>query len=85
MQLIHVYKAFKDNGKDAPTPDGHKNIRVNPTFNVKHDRHHRAMPVANGNLSDVPVESDCSGIVPLRGFRLFVFLTELKWFRALGN
>ena len=85
MPLTCTPNAFKDNGKGAPMPDRHKNIRVNPAFNVKHNRHHPAMPVANGQLSDVPVESDCSGIVPLRGFRLFVFLTELKWFRALGN
>ena len=42
MELMKTIKAFKDNGKDAPTPNGHKNIRVHLVFDMKHDECHHA-------------------------------------------
>ena len=78
MELMQEHKVFKDSGKHAPVPDGHKNIHVHLVFDVKHDGRHCTGPVADSQLTDVLVESDCSGVVSLRGLRLLVFLAELN-------
>ena len=65
-------------GKYAPVPEGHKNIRVHMVYDVKHDGRHRARLVANGQLTDIPIDSVYSGVVSLRGFRMLLFLAELN-------
>ena len=73
MELMKTHKAFKDHGKDALTLDGFKNFRFHPVFNVKHDGHHHGQLVTNMHSTDVPVESDYSGVVSLRGLDYLCF------------
>ena len=63
------YKVFKDKGKFSydKVPQGFQLIIVQTIYNVKHDARHRARVVANGHLTDVPLESVYSGVVSLRG------------------
>ena len=68
LELMQSHKVFKDNGKHSPVPDGHKNIQVHLIFDVKHDGRHCGRLVADGHLTDIPLESDYSGVVSLRGF-----------------
>ena len=70
-------------------PEGYKRIRVHLVFDIKHDGRHKARLVADGHLTDVPLESVYSGVVTLRGFRLVLFLGELNdletWSTDVGN
>ena len=54
-------------------------------FDVKHDGRHRTCLVADGHLTDVPVESNYSGVVSLRGFRFLGFLAELNGMKLWGT
>ena len=72
------YKVFKDIGKYASIPEGYKNIRVHMVYNVKHDGRHRERLVANGQLTDISIDSVYSGVVSLCGFRMLLFLAELN-------
>jgi Reverse transcriptase (RNA-dependent DNA polymerase) len=58
-------------------------------FDVKHDGRHKARLVADGHLTDVPINSVYLGVVSLRGFRLGLFLAELNglqlWATDIGN
>ena len=47
-------------------------------FAVKHNGRHKARPVADEHITDVPIDFAYSGIVSLRGFRLTLFLAELN-------
>ena len=78
MKLMGVYEVFKDIGKGAPVPEGYKNIRVHLVFDCKHDGQRRVRLVANGHLTDIPVDSVFSGVISLRVFRLLLFLAELN-------
>jgi Reverse transcriptase (RNA-dependent DNA polymerase) len=57
---------------------GYKKIQVHLIFDVKHDGRHKARLVADGHLTDIPLESVCSGVVSLQGFRIVLFLAELN-------
>ena len=89
LDQIDSYQAFQDLGKDAPAPTGYKKIRVHLVFDVKHDGRHKARLVADGHLTDTPLESVYSGVVSLRGIRLMLFLAELNkletWATDIGN
>ena len=85
MKLMQDFGVFTDEGKDAPVPDGYKNIRVHLVFDVKHDGRHRARLVADGHLTDILVDSNYSGVVSLRGFRMMVFLAELNGLKLWGT
>ena len=91
LQQINQYQTFQDQGHQsiAKLPDGHKRIRVHFVFDVKHDGRHKARLVADGHLTDVPLDSVYSGVVSLRGFRLVLFLAELNgletWATDIGN
>ena len=89
MTQLHEYNTFKDLGKGAGKPDGYKQIRVHLVYDVKHDGRHKARLVADGHLTDVPIDSVYSGVVSLRGLRLIVFLAELNelelWSTDIGN
>ena len=85
MVLMQDYKVFKDLGLNAPIPEGYKNIRVHLVYDVKHDGRHRARLVADGHLTDIPVDSVYSGVVSLRGFRLLVLLGELNGLEIWGT
>jgi hypothetical protein len=91
LAQIDSYNAFRDIGhkKDVSAPDGYKKIRVHLVFDVKHDGRHKSRLVADGHLTDVPLDSVYSGVVSLRGIRLMVFLAELNkmeiWATDIGN
>ena len=74
------YDVFVDKGQFAESkiPKGYKKISVHTVFDVKHDGQHRARVVADGHLTDVPLESVYAGVVSLRGIRTCIFLAELN-------
>jgi Reverse transcriptase (RNA-dependent DNA polymerase) len=88
---IDEYVTFIDKGhhSKASPPKGFKRIRVHLVFNVKHNGRHKARLVADGHLTDVPIDSVYSGVVSLRGFRLVLLLAELNgiqlWAMDTGN
>ncbi len=65
MSQLHEYKTFKDLGKGGKPPDGYRKIRVHLVFDVKHDGHHKSRLVADGHLTEVPLDSVYSGVVSL--------------------
>jgi len=83
------YKTFRDLGKRAKPPEGYQMIRVHLVFDVKHNECHRCQLVANGYLTEVPLDSVYSGVVSLCGIHLLVFLAELNdldiWATDIGN
>jgi hypothetical protein len=91
LKQINDYKTFIDHGHHTKShpPEGFKKIKVHFIFDVKHDGRHKARLVADGHLTDVPIESVYSGVVSLRGFRLVLFLAELNgldlWATDIGN
>jgi len=87
MAQLNEYSTFKDYGKDGDPPKGFRKIRVHLIFDVKHDGHHKSRLMADGHLTDVPVESVYSGVVSLRGLLLMIFLAELNELEAtdIGN
>jgi hypothetical protein len=91
LAQIDEYETFKDVGhKDkVRAPDGYKRIRVHLIYDVKHDGRFKARLVADGHLTDAPLESVYSGVVSIRGFRIVMFLAELNhlnlWATDVGN
>jgi hypothetical protein len=57
MAQLDDYDTFKDYGHSVKPPDGYKKIRVHLIFAVKHDGRHKSRLVADGHLTDVPVDS----------------------------
>ena len=78
IDQLNEYNTFKDQGKGVAAPTGYKKIRVHFVFAVKHDGRHRARLVADGHLTDTPLDSVYSGVVSLRSLRLVIFLAELN-------
>jgi hypothetical protein len=89
MAQLDDYDTFKDYGHSGRPPNEYKKIRVHLIFAVKHDGRHKSRLVADGHLTDVPLDSVYSGVVSLRGLRLLVFLAELNgletWATDIGN
>ena len=91
MIQLHEYKVFIDKGKMESNiiPKGFKKIRVHMVFAVKHDGRHKARLVADGHLTDVPLNSVYAGVVSIRGLRICIFLAELNGLEAhatdIGN
>jgi hypothetical protein len=89
MAQLHEYKTFRDQGHNAKPPPGYRKIRVHLVYAVKHDGRHKARLVADGHLTEVPMDSVYSGVVSLRGLRLVIFLAELNglniWSTDIGN
>jgi hypothetical protein len=78
LTKLKEHKAHKDHGEGVIPPKGCKKILMHLVFDVKHDGKARAHLVANGNMTEVPAESVCSGVVSLRGVCLITFLAELN-------
>jgi hypothetical protein len=80
LTQIDDYDTFIDKGHHTKTkpPDGYKKIRVHLTFDVKNDGRHKVWFVADGHLTDIPLESVYSGVVSLMVFRIVLFLAELN-------
>jgi len=88
---LFEYNTFRDMGMATSTtpPKGYKKVRVHLVFDVKHDGRHKVRCVADGHLTDVPIDSVYSGVVSLRGLRIMLFLAELNqlevWATDIGN
>ena len=67
------YDVFIDKGKFAgcKIPRGFRLIRVHTIFDVKVDGRHKSRVVADGHLTATPSESVYSGVVSLRGLRIW--------------
>jgi hypothetical protein len=77
MTQLDDYSTFIDAGEEVPK--GYKKIRVHLVYDVKHDGRRKARLVADGHLTDIPLESVYSaGVVSLRGIRLITFISELN-------
>jgi Reverse transcriptase (RNA-dependent DNA polymerase) len=91
LTQIDDYVMFIDKGHHTKVkpPIGYRKIRVHLIFDVKHDGWHKARLVADGHLTDIPLESVYSGVVSLRGFRIVLFLAKLNhlelWATDIGN
>jgi Reverse transcriptase (RNA-dependent DNA polymerase) len=91
LTQIDDYVTFIDKGHHTKvkSPIGYNKIRVHLTYDVKHDCRHKARLVADGHLTDIPLESVYSGVVSLRGFRIVLFLDKLNhlklWSTDIGN
>jgi hypothetical protein len=91
LELVQLqeYNTFKDYGHRGDAPSGYKKIRTHLVFDCKHDGRHKARMVADGHLTEIPIESVYSGVVSLRGLRTLVFLAELNgletWATDIGN
>ena len=53
-------------------------------FDVKHDGRHKAHLVADGHLTDIPLESVYSGVVSLQGHP-FPSRAQETWANDIGN
>ena len=79
-EQLFDYKTFQDKGHKDQTqaPEGYKRIRCHYVFDVKFDGRHKARFVADGNLTDLPLDDVYSGVVSIKGIRLVIFLSELN-------
>jgi hypothetical protein len=77
LSQLAEFDTFRDLGhKDtASPPTGYKKIRTHLIYDCKHDGRHKAWMVADGHLTDIPLESIYSGVVSLRGLQIVTFLT----------
>ena len=66
LQQLQDYKFFRDQGKDRKIPKVYKSIRTNLIYAIKHDNRHKTRMVADGHLTNIPIESVYSGVVGLR-------------------
>jgi hypothetical protein len=91
MLQLAEYDTFRDLGhKDtALPPTGYKKIRTHLVYDCKHDGRHKAWMVADGHLTDIPLESVYSGVISIHGLRIITFLSELNgldlWATDIGN
>ena len=76
MDQIKEYEVFCDNGHIQPKD--HRPIKVHLVFDCKHDGRRKARLVADGHLTEVPLESVYSGVVSIRSLRMMAFLAELN-------
>ena len=91
MELAQIdeYETFDDRGETRTPPEGYKKIRVHMVYDIKHDGRHKARLVADGQLTEVPLDSVYSSVVSLRAIRMVTFLAELNdldlWGTDVGN
>jgi hypothetical protein len=65
MVQLDNYDCFRDQGKGVNIPKGFKKLQVHLIYAVKHNGRHKAQLVADGHLTDIPVDSVYSGVVTL--------------------
>jgi hypothetical protein len=70
LSQINEYVTIIDKGHRSKVtpPAGFKRIRVHIIYDVKHDSTHKARLVADGHLTDIPLDSVYCGVVSLQGF-----------------
>ena len=87
---IDEYEAFTDMGIGTKAvPHGYKKIRVHMVYDMKVTLQRKARLVADGQLTDTPVDSLYLSVVSLRGLKTTLFLAELNqleaWCTDVGN
>ena len=89
LNQIDEYETFEDKGSDWTPEQGYKKIRVHLVYAVKHDGRHKARLVADGHLTDTPIDSVYASVVTLRGVRITTFLAKKDgmdlWVTDIGN
>ena len=87
LSQLDDYNVFIDKGEYQvdKIPKGFQKIRVHLVFDVKHDGRHKARMVADGHLTNLPLNSVYAGVVSLRGFRICLFLAELNDMEAYAT
>ena len=67
LQQMQDYQVFIDKGLFSATgiPIGFKKIRVHLIYAIKHDGRHKARLVADGHLTDIPLNSVYAGVVSI--------------------
>ena len=91
LSQIDKCQCFEDKGhmNKVKAPEGCKRICFHFVHDCKHDGRHKARLVADGHLTDAPLESVYSGVVSLRGFCVVMFLAELNnlefWATNISN
>lgn len=78
LAQLNEYNTFRDLGHQASAPQGFKKIRAHLVYDVKHDGRHKARMVADGHLTNVPIDSVYSGVVSLHRIRMLIFLAKLN-------
>ena len=90
LNQIDEYEAFMDVGiGTSAVPRGYKKIRVHMVYDMKVTLQRKARLVADGQLTDTPVDSVYSSVVSLRGLKTVLFIAELNqleaWCTDVGN
>ena len=87
MIQLDEYETFLDKGvyNHLKIPHGFKFIRVHLVFACKHNGRHKARLVADGHLTDLPLNSVYAGVVSLRGLRLCILIAELNGLEAYAT
>jgi hypothetical protein len=80
LQRIYDSQTFENkvHHTQVKPPNGYKKIFLHVVFHVKHDGRHKERLIADGHLTDVPLDYVYAGVVSIKGFRLVIFLAELK-------
>ena len=79
LNEFKVFKDIRDPKKGATYPAGYNKIQIHVIYDAKNDGRHQARVVANGQLTQEPVnESVCSNVVTWRGMKTVMFLAELN-------
>jgi hypothetical protein len=80
------YDTFTNLGKDGRPPVDFKKIRVHLIYDaVKHDGRHKARCMADGHLTDIPLDSVYLGVISLQGIRTLIFLAKLNKFETCAT
>ena len=87
LKQLEEYNVFTNHGIFHITrvPPGYQVIKVHLVFAVKHDGRHKARMVADGHLTQVPLNSVYVSVVSLQGLRLCLFLGELDNMEAYAT
>ena len=76
-------------GKDGIPPKGYKKNNVHLIYDITHDTRHKERCVADGCLTEIPLDNLYSGVVSLRGLRMVIFLAKLNqlytWATDISN
>ena len=88
LDQINEYETFVDVGK-RNRPTGYRQIRVHFTYDVKPTLKRKARLVADGQLTQTPIDSVYSSVVSIRGPKTCIFIAELNrlhtWSSDVGN
>ena len=89
MKQLDEYNTFNDMGTDVIPPKGYKKIKVHLIYNITHDTRYKTRCVSDRHLTEIPLDNVYSGVAPLRGLHMIIFLAELNqldmWATDIGN